>query len=242
LFADVDEDEDDKEEELFKEVDKSLEASSSSEDTPLEECEEVPKGMHPRDSFSIYPRLDNLYKKKTSFNFDMLRAKVFERKAEKCENAWIWFTHALIGISVGTIAFVMAFVEDHLIIEKAHFTQYLIDSSNDRKDPTYAYLFFVLANVLCVLVSSLLTVYVGPGAMGSGVAEIMGTLNGLNLPDVLTIRSLLVKIVGTTFAVSGGLCIGKEGPLLHIGAIMGIVMCYLPFDGVRPLQNDVIKR
>ena len=70
----------------------------------------------------------------------------------------------------------------------------------------------------------------------------MGILNGLNLEGVLTLKVLFVKIVGTTFAVSGGLCIGKEGPLLHIGAIVGIVMCYLPFDGVRILQNDVVKR
>ena len=87
--------------------------------------------------------------------------------------------------------------------------------------------------------SCLFTVYVGPGAMGSGVAEIMGVLNGLNLDGVISLSSLFVKIIGTTFAVSGGLCIGKEGPLLHIGAILGVIVCYLPFDGVRVLQNDV---
>jgi len=136
----------------------------------------------------------------------------------------------------------MAFVEDHLIIEKAHITQKIIDCSWNGEDIKVAYVFFVTANVLCVLVSTLLTVYVSPAATGSGVAETMGILNGLNLDGVLTLKALLVKIVGTTFAVSGGLCIGKEGPLLHVGAIIGIVMCYLPFDGVRILQNDVVKR
>lgn len=88
----------------------------------------------------------------------------------------------------------------------------------------------------------MLTLYVGPGANGSGVAEVMGLLNGINYPDVIGIKTLFVKVVGTTLAVSGGLCIGKEGPLLHIGAIIGCMMCFLPFQGIRCLQNDVSKR
>ena len=79
----------------------------------------------------------------------------------------------------------MAFVEDHLIIEKAHITQKIIDCSWNGEDIKVAYVFFVTANVLCVLVSTLLTVYVSPAATGSGVAETMGILNGLNLDDVL---------------------------------------------------------
>lgn len=93
-----------------------------------------------------------------------------------------------------------------------------------------------------IIVANLLTIYVGPGANGSGVAEVMGLLNGINYPDVIGLKTLFVKIVGTTLAVSGGLCIGKEGPLLHIGAIVGCVSCFLPFKGIRCLQNDVSKR
>lgn len=55
-------------------------------------------------------------------------------------------------------------------------------------------------------------------------------------------RTLLVKCVGTIFAVSGGLCIGKEGPLAHIGAIVGAMVCYLPINGFKTLRNDVVKR
>ena len=93
-----------------------------------------------------------------------------------------------------------------------------------------------------MLIANLLTLYVGPGANGSGVAEVMGLLNGINYPDVIGIKTLFVKVVGTTLAVSGGLCIGKEGPLLHIGAIIGCMMAFLPFEGIRCLQNDVSKR
>lgn len=93
-----------------------------------------------------------------------------------------------------------------------------------------------------VLCATLLTIYVGPGANGSGVAEIMGLLNGINYPNAIGMRTLLVKCVGTILAVSGGLCIGKEGPLAHIGANVGALVCHLPIKGFYTLRNDVIKR
>jgi chloride channel 7 len=84
--------------------------------------------------------------------------------------------------------------------------------------------------VICVLLASAITIYIGPGANGSGIAEFMGVMNGINYPDFLTFRSLFAKITGTILAVSGGLAIGKEGPLLHIGAILGVIVIYLPID------------
>ena len=93
-----------------------------------------------------------------------------------------------------------------------------------------------------VLVATLLTIYFGPGANGSGIAEIMGMLNGVNYPKAIGLRTLITKCVGTVFAVSGGLTIGKEGPLAHIGANVGAMVCQLPLKGFYTLRNDVIKR
>lgn len=70
----------------------------------------------------------------------------------------------------------------------------------------------------------------------------MGHLNGVNYPNVIGFKTLLVKIFGTVLAVTGGLCIGKEGPLAHIGANIAIMTAYMPIEGFRNLQNDVHKR
>ena len=51
-----------------------------------------------------------------------------------------------------------------------------------------------------------------------------------------------MKVFGTFFAVAGGLCIGKEGPLAHIGANVGAIAAHIPINGFRCLRNDVIKR
>ena len=82
--------------------------------------------------------------------------------------------------------------------------------------------------VIAVAVASALTVFYGPGAYGSGIADVLATLNGVNLPGVLTFPTFLTKTLASTLAVMGGLCIGKEGPLAHIGANIGVIVAYLP--------------
>jgi len=87
-----------------------------------------------------------------------------------------------------------------------------------------------------------MTTYYGPGASGSGVAEIIGYQNGVNYPDFIGVETFLTKVVAVTFAVTGKLCIGKEGPLAHIGAVIGVMSCYIPGLGLEFLQNDEKKR
>ena len=68
----------------------------------------------------------------------------------------------------------------------------------------------------------------------------IGYMNGVNYPGFMGINTLITKVFGVVFAVSGKLCIGKEGPLAHIGAIWGVLSAYLP--GFHLLRNDHIKR
>lgn len=97
-----------------------------------------------------------------------------------------------------------------------------------RANAGLGWLIIVLYSFLFVLIASVLTVYVAPSALGSGVAEAMGMLNGVAYPDYISIKGLFVKFLGVSFAVAGGLCGGKEGPLVHIGAIVGYASAYLP--------------
>lgn len=87
-----------------------------------------------------------------------------------------------------------------------------------------------------------MTVYYGPYAAGSGVPEVMGMLNGVNGGGAVYVASLITKAVGVTFAVLGNLCVGKEGPLVHIGAICGLLCPYMPFEIFRCFHNDSDKR
>ena len=45
-------------------------------------------------------------------------------------------------------------------------------------------------------------------------------LNGVNVPRLLSFPTLVAKVVGVTFVVSTGLPLGREGPMVHTGAIV----------------------
>jgi len=85
-----------------------------------------------------------------------------------------------------------------------------------------------------------MTLFWGTGAMGSGVAEVIAVINGVLYPAAINIRTIITKIIGVVFAVVGGLAVGKEGPLAHIGANLGSATVYLP--GLEFMRNNVNKR
>jgi chloride channel 7 len=130
----------------------------------------------------------------------------------------------LLGIFVGVIGFLMDFCEMMLVWIKDNNTQNFIEQDN----ATVAWLFYAFYSVLLVLLATIMTIYWGPGSPGSGVAEVIGYINGVNYPLCIDFHTLVTKIVGVTFAVAGGLAVGKEGPLAHIGANVGAAIVSLP--------------
>jgi chloride channel 3/4/5 len=58
-------------------------------------------------------------------------------------------------------------------------------------------------------------------ASGSGIPEIKTILSGFSIPSLLSLPVLVIKAVGAIFAVSSGMCLGKEGPFVHIATCTG---------------------
>ena len=168
-----------------------------------------------------------------------MRARIFLNRRKTYTDMYLWIAHVFVGMIIACITFTMTQIEDYSAELKSEIIQRIIDKSDSAAGAWAAYTIY---GTIFVLIACLLTIYVGPGANGSGVAEIMGMLNGVNYPNAIGVRTLFTKIVGTVFAVSGGLTIGKEGPLAHIGANVGALVCHLPIKGFYTLRNDVIKR
>lgn len=61
-------------------------------------------------------------------------------------------------------------------------------------------------------------------AAGSGIPEIKTILSGFVIPHFLDFKVLVVKAVGATFAVPTGMCLGKEGPFVHISTCVGYLV------------------
>ncbi len=61
-------------------------------------------------------------------------------------------------------------------------------------------------------------------AAGSGIPEIKTILSGFVIPHFLDFKVLFVKAVGAVFAVATGMCLGKEGPFVHISTCVGFLV------------------
>ena len=61
-------------------------------------------------------------------------------------------------------------------------------------------------------------------ASGSGIPEIKTILSGFVIPNFLSLRVLAIKAFGAIFAVSTGMCLGKEGPFVHISTCVGYIV------------------
>lgn len=61
-------------------------------------------------------------------------------------------------------------------------------------------------------------------AAGSGIPEIKTILSGFVIPHFLDLKVLVVKAVGSTFAVSTGMNLGKEGPFVHISTCVAYLV------------------
>ena len=77
-------------------------------------------------------------------------------------------------------------------------------------------------NVVPVTIGSFLIAYIEPVAGGSGIPQVKCYLNGVKVPRVVRIKTLICKAVGVTLSVLGGLAVGKEGPMIHSGAVIAV--------------------
>lgn len=90
-----------------------------------------------------------------------------------------------------------------------------------------------------MIAGSLLVTYVEPVAAGSGkfysqhchedlsfkifqlgIPLVKCYLNGIKIPKVVRLKTLVVKAIGVITSVVGGLAGGKEGPMVHCGAVI----------------------
>ncbi|KAK7528546.1 chloride channel [Phyllosticta citriasiana] len=61
-------------------------------------------------------------------------------------------------------------------------------------------------------------------AAGSGIPEIKTILSDFVIPNILNFKVLVVKGFGSIFAVATGMCLGKEGPSVHMSTCVGYLV------------------
>ena len=78
---------------------------------------------------------------------------------------------------------------------------------------------FCFIQVLYASIASMF-VWIEPVSGGSGIPEIKCFLNGIDIPRVVRVKTLVCKVIGVTFSVAAGFPIGMEGPMVHIGSVV----------------------
>ena len=63
-----------------------------------------------------------------------------------------------------------------------------------------------------------------PEAAGSGIPHVKAYLNGNRLDGALRPRALVAKVIGITCCVATGMPAGREGPMVHTGAIIANIV------------------
>lgn len=156
-----------------------------------------------------------------------------------------WALAFLIGLCVGLIA---AFV--NLAVQNIAGFKLLVASRLILQNRyILAFSMFMGSNLALTLLAAALTAYIAPTAAGAAVPEIKSYLNGVDLPGFLGLNTLFVKVFGSICAVSAGLDLGKEGPLIHTGSCIASLLgqggsrrYHLTWRWLRYFKNDRDRR
>ena len=108
----------------------------------------------------------------------------------------------------------------HFSLYKYKFLKKSVDENVQNGDLSIPYLFYILTNIVPVFIGAGLVTYIEPVAAGSGIPQVKCYLNGVKVPRIVRIKTLAVKAVGVATSVIGGLAGGKEGPMIHSGALI----------------------
>ncbi|WKX93184.1 hypothetical protein Q1695_010880 [Nippostrongylus brasiliensis] len=130
-----------------------------------------------------------------------------------------WCLSALLGIITAVLSVGMDVAIE--LLQHAHVVLY----ENFLQISAYfAFLSWVLHVVVFTALSAVFCQIVSKQAVGSGIPEVKVIMHGFKMDNYLTFRTLIAKMVGLTLAMGGGLPIGKEGPFVHMGAIVATLL------------------
>mmetsp|Transcript_23545 Transcript_23545/g.51672 ORF Transcript_23545/g.51672 Transcript_23545/m.51672 type:complete len:861 (+) Transcript_23545:337-2919(+) len=146
-----------------------------------------------------------------------------------------WIICFLIGVTTALAAFTVNLSVENISGFKFWATFAVVEQSGFFA----SFLVYALINATLVLASVAITMFIGPAAAGSGIADVKAYLNGIDVPGIFYFNTLVAKVLGAIGSVAGGLAIGKEGPFVHAGACIAAILSQ---GGTLPHTLPFFKR
>ncbi|KAK1162986.1 H(+)/Cl(-) exchange transporter 7 isoform X2 [Acipenser oxyrinchus oxyrinchus] len=131
-----------------------------------------------------------------------------------------WVVCALIGILTGLVACFIDIAVEQLAGVKYNVVKHSIDTFTEVGGLSISLILWAALNAAIVVVGSIAVAFFEPAAAGSGIPQIKCYLNGVKIPHVVRLKTLVIKVFGVISSVAGGLAVGKEGPMIHSGAVI----------------------
>eukprot|EP00850_Spirogloea_muscicola_P003904 SM000016S01892 [mRNA] locus=s16:383439:390810:+ [translate_table: standard] len=145
-----------------------------------------------------------------------------------------WTCTLCIGLLTGLVSFAIEVFAEEVRNQKMRFALSRINLGA----PLVAFLGYAAYGLVVVGIISAAVLYLAPAAAGGGVTLVMANLNGIHIPYLLSIDTLITKTFGVMFAVTTGMAVGPEGPLVHIGAAIANRFTALSAQALALPSND----
>ncbi|XP_019719992.1 H(+)/Cl(-) exchange transporter 7 [Hippocampus comes] len=162
-----------------------------------------------------------------SLDYDNIENQLFleeERRMSylgfRCLEISRWVICGLIGFLTGLIACFIDIVVEQLAGMKYQVVKENIDRFTEVGGLSLSLILWAVLNSAFVVVGAIIVAFFEPIAAGSGIPQIKCYLNGVKVPRVVRLKTLVVKVCGVICSVVGGLAVGKEGPMIHSGAVV----------------------
>ena len=169
--------------------------------------------------------------------------------ASRRTTAWKWVLVISVGVIIACIGIFVKFLTAAMSAKKYEVVKGFVAENTDDGSAR-AYFSLVSISVFYALLAGILCAF-EPAAAGSGIPEIKAYLNGIDLNNVVRVRVLVAKVLGMCFSCASGLPLGKEGPMIHAGSIIGAAVSQgntisigfnTSWSVFQDLRNDHIKR
>eukprot|EP01031_Cornospumella_fuschlensis_P024382 gene24382-29477_t len=122
-----------------------------------------------------------------------------------------WSLTLVTGLVCGALALTITTATHTITAKKFATFHYLVGLEMEGKVAMGVSFAFLFVSNLVYAFLAWYFVFMEPMAAGSGIPEVKVYLNGLHIPHLLSLKTLVCKALGLVFAVSASLPLGKEG-------------------------------
>ena len=145
--------------------------------------------------------------------------------------AVMWSLYAMIGVTVSLLVTGVLAIESQILKLRVYAAKDLLAAG----DLGLAWLSWTGSSLVLCLIACM-CVLIEPAAASSGIPGLIAFLNGVQpkgghspitgkSTSFTSWQTMLAKTIGMVASVPSGLCIGPEGPIIHVSALMAHYTC-----------------